>query len=247
MPRTHPVPDSTIATSFRLLDDHRDLEAAIDVVALVWGEDSEPLVSLGLLQAYAHFGNPVIGAFTGDELSGVSIGFLATRDGIHLHSHITGVLPRYQHLGIGFGLKLAQRDWCLDHGITEVTWTFDPMLARNAYFNLRKLGAVSRCLLPNFYGAMPDAINRGDVSDRLEVHWSIASRRVEEAIAGQLEVHDIELTVPIPTDYHALRQSDPSTAQRLRLDVRERLLAALADGLQIVDFDRVKGYGLIRR
>jgi predicted GNAT superfamily acetyltransferase len=234
--------------SYRLLGELAELQQALSVLAAIWGEEVEPIVSMGVLRAYAHFGNPVIGAFAGDDMCGVSLGFLAPRGGIHLHSHVTGVLPGYQHLGVGRGLKLAQRDWCLEHGVDEVTWTFDPVLARNAYFNIHKLGASAWQLLPDFYGSMSDAINRGDVSDRLEVHWAVRSSRVESALADRPAVAgNVECTVAVPEDYHALRQRDPDEAGRVRLDVRSSLTEAFADGLEVVDFDRTDGYRLSRR
>ena len=221
----------------------------------IWGESATGLVSAELLRAYSHFGNPVIGAFHDGALCGVSIGFLAARGGVHLHSHITGVMPSHQHLGVGFALKVAQRAWCLDNDIDHVTWTFDPMVARNAHFNIRKLGAVSDTLLPDFYGPMSDELNRGDTSDRLEVRWSIAAARVERAIAGgdgpptALDGSPLVIvrTVPVPSDYHALRREDPAAAEQARSTVRAQLTEAFAAGLEVVDFDRAGGYGLARK
>jgi predicted GNAT superfamily acetyltransferase len=225
--------------SARLVEQWDDLEAAVDVILGVWGDGAVALASPALLRTYSHYGNPVIGAFVDDVLCGVSIGFLASAPEVHLHSHITGVLPAYQHLGIGYELKTTQRAWCREHGIALVTWTFDPMLARNAHFNLRKLGAVARRLLPSFYGAMDDDINRGDATDRLEVQWDVAG--------GGRAKRDIIAAVAIPPDYLALRAADPDAADASRAEVRERLLAAFDDGLEIVDFSRDDGYLLARR
>ncbi len=160
-------------TSSRLLTDWDDLVNATEVIFSVWGTGAASLASPSLLKTYAHYGNPVIGAFEGDVLCGVSVAFLAANPEVHLHSHITGVTPSHQHLGIGYQLKMAQRDWCIANGIDLITWTFDPMLARNAYFNLHKLGAHARRFLPNFYGSMDDDINRGDDTDRLEAWWPV--------------------------------------------------------------------------
>lgn len=223
--------ESTV--SARLLESWDELEAAVGVILGVWGDGAETLASPALLRTYSHYGNPVIGAFVGGELCGVSIGFLASAPKMHLHSHITGVLPSHQHLGVGYDLKSTQRQWCLERGIDLVTWTFDPMLARNAHFNMRKLGARSHCLLPRFYGAMDDDINRGDDTDRLEVHWDLAGAR---------NVGPIQRSVAIPADYLALRAGDPMKASEVRAEVRDQLLDAFAHGLQVVDFDRDEGY-----
>ena len=141
----------------RLLTEWDELVAASDVVTVVWGDPA--LATPSLLRAYSHYGNPVLGAFDGGVLVGVSFGFLGCEPEVHLHSHVTCALPERQHDGVGFALKQAQGKWCLERGIRLITWTFDPLIARNAYFNLHKLGATARRLLPNFYGAMLDTIN----------------------------------------------------------------------------------------
>ena len=90
-----------------------------------------------------------------------------------------------QSAGVGFALKLHQRAWCLERGIATVTWTFDPLVSRNAYFNLRKLGALATAYGADFYGEMPDAINAGDRTDRLVVRWDAGvARAVAAAAAG---------------------------------------------------------------
>jgi predicted GNAT superfamily acetyltransferase len=200
----------------RLLHEMDDLAAASALVFDLWHDDS--LAPVTLLRANSHFGNPVLGAYDNGELCGVAIGFLAAEPDVHLHSHVTCVLPSHQHAGVGFELKQAQRAWCAEHGIGSITWTFDPMLARNAYFNLHKLGAVARCVLPNFYGELHDDINRGERSDRLEVWWPVAG----DAPRGET-VRTVALSV-------------------VRADTVRELDAAFADGLIATDFRRDEGY-----
>jgi predicted GNAT superfamily acetyltransferase len=234
----------------RLLASRDELDAAGRVIAAVWGEQATALVSPELLRAYTHFGNPVLGAYEGESLSGVSIAFLAPRGEIHLHSHATGVLPSRQHAGVGFALKRAQREWCLANGIAVVTWTFDPMLSRNAYFNLRKLGATAVEFLRDFYGDMADELNRGERSDRLQVRWSTKAARVDRALEGQpipIADGDVDHWIGIPHDYVELRQRDPSAAQRARDDTADRLERAFAAGLVVADFDPARGYALVPR
>lgn len=230
-----------MTVSVRPLSEWDDFVAAVRVVLAVWGDDAVGLASPALLRTYVHYGEPVIGAFDGEQLCGVSIGFLASIPEVHLHSHITGVVPSHQHLGVGFRLKHAQRQWCVDNGIRLMTWTFDPMLARNAHFNLRKLGAVARRLMPNFYGAMDDDFNRGDETDRLEITWRVVSD------ASCAVPRPIVQSVAIPPDYLALRADDPAKASECRVDVRDQLLCAFADGLEVVDFAPDEGYLLAPR
>ena len=229
---------------YRLLADLPDLAAASQVINAVWDDPS--LTSPSMLRAYTWFGNPTIGAFADGRLVGASVGFLAPGGGVHLHSHITGLLPGFQLAGVGFGLKAAQRDWCLAHGVDEVTWTFDPMLARNAHFNLRKLGARATAILPDFYGPMDDGINRGDETDRLEVHWLVASPSVADRMAGRpVAPMASERTVSLPDDYAALRATDPESARSERKRVRVELEEGFAAGLEVVDF--VQGRYLLAR
>ncbi len=131
---------------------------------------------------------------------------------------MTGVVPGVQHRGVGVALKSLQRQWCLDRQIPDIRWTVDPMLAPNAWFNLVKLGATSHTFLPQFYGEMSDDLNRGEVTDRLEMTWHVESARVEAALAGQSpNGRAVERVVPIPVDYRGLRQADPALAAKLRL------------------------------
>lgn len=218
----------------RLLTDWDDLVSATELIFSVWGTGAASLASPSLLRTYAHFGNPVIGAFDGDALCGVSVAFLAADPEVHLHSHITGVAPSHQHLGVGYQLKMAQRDWCIEKGVDLITWTFDPMLARNAYFNLHKLGAHARRFLPNFYGSMDDDINRGDATDRLEAWWPVSDKTSPS--------RDVVRTIAVPSDYLSLRADDGATAEKQRAEVRRQLVAAFDDGLVATDFSRDEGY-----
>ncbi len=125
----------------------------------------------------------------GGAMVGASFGFHGS-DG-HLHSHVTGIHPDWQGRGLGRILKLHQRAWCLERGVETITWTFDPLVRRNAWFNLRSLGAEVTEYLPSFYGPMTDGINAGDDTDRAFVVWRLPSHRVRRAIsrrAGEAEV-----------------------------------------------------------
>ncbi|MER3467266.1 MAG: hypothetical protein C4312_01280, partial [Thermoflexus sp.] len=87
-------------------------------------------------------------------------------------------LPEWQDKGIGYRLKRAQREAVRNQGLRLITWTYDPLESRNAYFNIAKLGAVCNTYLRNAYGELHDALNRGLPTDRFQVDWYIASRRV---------------------------------------------------------------------
>ena len=146
-----------------------EVTLAQEVIGQVWGPQLIPQEVL--LRALAHAGCTLLGAVVDERPVGMTLGFLGWEGGVHLHSHMTAVVHAYRSVGVGYALKLWQRAVCLREGIREVRWTYDPLVARNAYFNLVKLGAVVVSLHTNFYGAMVDTMNAGDESDRFEVSW----------------------------------------------------------------------------
>ena len=113
---------------------------------------------------------------------GVSIAFFGQEgDHFHLHSHITGVDPRRQNKSLGFALKQFQRSWALARGTASIRWTADPLVRRNLYFNLCKLGATIVDYYPDFYGPLLDGVNGDGASDRVLLNWELASSRAVEA------------------------------------------------------------------
>ncbi len=238
------------------LTELEDAEGVQRVLASLWGDD---ILDGGITRAAQHAGGLLYGARAGDELVGFVLGFAGFDEGLHLHSHILGVLPEWQRRGVGFALKLAQRARCMDEGINEVRWTYDPLVARNARFNLVKLGCVATRLFRRFYGDMTDNLNRGDRSDRFEVRWHVASDRVDRALRGQasapamgevlLEAHGEPeapqpketgaplgpgVVVAIPKDHQALRSNDPELGRRWRDTSAVVFDACFAGGLGAV-------------
>jgi predicted GNAT superfamily acetyltransferase len=135
--------------------------------------------------------------------------------------------------GVGYAMKLWQRAICLENGIAEIRWTFDPLVRRNAYFNLVKLGARVVDYRPDFYGEMDDIVNAGDRSDRFEVSWLLDSDDVAAALLGTPAVQaGPEGLVVLPEDYDTLRREDPATARRWRERVRAQLAGHWDAGLR---------------
>src|ERR1700730_4130745 len=155
-----------VMVELRELEEMRELEA---LFAAIWERLDEPPVNSDLLRALAHSGNYVVGARLGNRIVGGLVGWLGGVPGheLHMHSHILGVVGDSQVRGLGFELKQHQRRWCLERGIKVVEWTFDPLVGRNAHFNLTKLGAQAHQYLVNFYGEMVDGLNAGEESDRI--------------------------------------------------------------------------------
>ncbi|MGW6458785.1 GNAT family N-acetyltransferase, partial [Streptomyces sp. NPDC055078] len=160
----------------RSLDTVGELEAVRRLYEHIWrtGENSPP-VTADLLRAMTKAGSYVSGAFDGGELVGSCFGFFSPPARGALHSHLAGVLPHLRRRNVGFALKLHQRAWAMARGVDEISWTYDPLVCRNAYFNTAKLGAEPAEYLPDFYGPIDDDINRDDATDRILVRWRLAS------------------------------------------------------------------------
>jgi len=138
-----------------------------------------------MIAAQRH-GGLVLGAYDGKRMVGCLFGISGHDNTRQFHySHITGVLSSYQKKGVGLLLKKRQRELMLKDGFGLVKWTFDPLQAGNAYFNIRKLGAIAREYHRDLYGRMPDSLNKGMISDRFEAEWWIKTRRVDEILRGR--------------------------------------------------------------
>ncbi|MFG6444885.1 GNAT family N-acetyltransferase [Microbacterium sp. P06] len=230
------MPESA-GLAIRTLDTVDGVHAASRLFDEVWpGERST--MPANILRALEHAGNYVVGVYEGERMLAASAAFFGAPAARTLHSHITGVLPEAQGRGIGRAVKLHQRAWAREREIDRITWTFDPLIARNAHFNLTVLGGGVADYLVDQYGQMGDDVNRGDASDRLLVSWAVAG---SPPLLGE-----VVAAVQIPRDIGAIRATSPEDAAEWRLRVRESLLAALADGLRVGGFDVERGYLLTR-
>jgi predicted GNAT superfamily acetyltransferase len=192
-------------------------------------------------------GGWTLGAF----VDGALVGFVhhlaaVSGDKIFGYSHMMAVAADYQNRGVGAQLKWAQRERALSEGRDYIKWTFEPVRARNAHFNLNRLGVVIREYAVNFYGTdyvtnpiEKAAAARGMDSDRLFASWDLRSPRVG-ALAKGLEypLGEPERVIEIPEDFSALLKSDPEAAKRDMLCVREEFLRALGAGLVCRAFNR---------
>lgn len=239
-------------------------EAAARLIAdagdRVWGPRGT--LAPNELRALMHAGDPVHLAVDRTRASrpvvGFAVGFLGWTPFLHVHSHQVGVVDGQRRRGIGYALKLAQRHTCLSHGVTDMRWTFDPLVRRNVAFNLGALGACAASFHVEFYGAMDDAINGGDASDRLEAAWSLAKALPSRASAGtpspvppadgdpvtllverdgwpQLTGADPSpgALLAVPADYETLRRQHPERSSAWRAASREVLQSAYGAGLRI--------------
>ncbi|MFZ0099714.1 MAG: GNAT family N-acetyltransferase [Gemmobacter sp.] len=223
--------------SFRDLSGMAEFRAAEDLQRAVWGEGDQPDPA-DLMMVIQDEGGLIGGAFAGGRLLGYVFGF-PTRDPQVQHSHRLAVLPEARGLRLGVRLKLYQRRWGLERGITHVRWTFDPLRPVNATLNIHRLGATATTYLPDYYGEMA-GINSGIASDRLLVDWELDSDVVAAQAEGRPRPHQSSAHLPLtlPDNLEALTRDAPDQAQALRMALRQEMQAAFAKGRRIVDFDR---------
>jgi predicted GNAT superfamily acetyltransferase len=219
------------------------------------------------MRALSHAGGYVAGAYDGERLVAASLAFHTDGAEAGLHSHISAVLPDLQGRDVGVALKLHQRAWALERGLRTISWTYDPLLRRNAWFNITKLGARAVGYLVDFYGVMNDAQNIGDESDRAVALWSLEAPYVTRAADGDradLSVDTLvrggavlalrdedgrprraalpagtrQVLVQIPADVQELRRTDPQLARAWRESSREVLEPLVAGPFGATGFTR---------
>ncbi len=240
--------------TYRPITDNEGFARVAALEMFIWGVNERDAITVHVQRILTHTGGGIIGAYDGEELIGFTVG-LATRDPEKLWSHMAGVHPRYQRQGIGYQLKLRQREWAQKEGYRRIHWTFDPLLSQNANFNLRLLRVQVRDYHVNFYGEM-SGINAGLPTDRMEASWLLddsaaptppqaidflpgtaTDPQVDAPLEFSADWHALE----IPYDFATLKNFDPALALAWRLAVRDRLQQAFAAGYSAVDFVRREG------
>lgn len=244
----------------------------------IWGPDDIGRVSSLVLITSEDNGGSAIGAFVdGDRLVGFVCSFLGfAESGMLKHcSVLMAVDPELQKGGIGYHLKLAQREAALAQGIELITWTFDPLASLNAHLNIHKLGCVSSRYLVNCYGTAQGGINAGLPTDRFLVEWWVRRPWVESRLRGlpaeppagarlvnevtphphsglpvsrdcDLDLHDPVLLVEIPENVRALKMADLDLARAWRLELRRIFPHYFAQGYRVTGFSRCEHGGVMR-
>ncbi len=239
-----------------------DVAGIVEVERLltrVWNApEQNPPMRADLLRSLWHAGGATLAAYAGGSLVGAAVGVFEPPATRAAYSLVAGASPSDR--GIGFALKHAQRAWALERGAGVMSWTFDPLIGRNARFNLVKLGAVAVEYLVDFYGAMDDGLNEGDETDRLTARWDLTAdppgadpggppasaylgeRAPDgEALTARL---DGVLWCRVPADAAALRAADASAGLAWRRAVRAALAPAFDDGYRAVGMSRDGWYRL---
>ena len=226
---------------------HTPADSALiaDLFDKVW--DVKSMVSPEIMTASLHNGGygsviyidsrPVGAAFAlvGRALPGLN--------GPNLHSHATGVLPEFVGKGIGEMIKRHQWDWAKENGFDTITWTFDPLVRRNAHFNVIKLGATVLGYHQNFYGELDDGINAGEQSDRVLVRWNVAGVAAPQANTF-VEPTQTAVVIETPADIEQLRKTDRVQSDGWRARQRAAFESAELNGLRVVGLSNDFSYVL---
>jgi chorismate synthase len=257
--------DAKIGAEIRAARGRADYDACVELQREVWGLSDLEITSAIQLIATVHAGGLMLVADApGEGIVGFSYGFAAlTGETPHLHSDMLAVRPAWRGRGLGLRLKWAQRDAALARGLGLVTWTFDPLRAKNARLNLGHLGAIAREFLPDLYGRTTSALHHGLATDRLLARWQLATPRVRRLAAGRpsaaegargvlinevrtagglpqssdprLDLEADRLLLQIPADWDAVCRADKGLASEWQAIVRRGLEASFARGYAAVD------------
>ncbi|MEM0119886.1 MAG: GNAT family N-acetyltransferase [Thermoprotei archaeon] len=251
----------------RELDGPAEFVEAERVQKEAWGMSDIMVTPKEIMIAIRDNGGLVLGAFDEGRLIGFALSFPGYRKGkLFMYSHQTGVSREYQSRGVGYLLKQKQKEMSIMKGFDLIAWTYDPIIARNAHFNLVKLGAIARTYKPNYYGPMNDSINAGWETDRVVAEWWVKDVAIEEErrglrligeahqaiqvdLAGSyarclgytVDLNARKVLVEIPRDIVKLKEKDPEEAVRWRLFTREVFKAYFAAGYAAVDVVYVDG------
>ena len=248
-----------------------EYRACQDAQRAAWGiSDDSYVVPIATMVGANLHGGLVLGAFLpGGEAVAMSFAFLGRIAGrLCLYSQLTGVLPAYQSRGLGFRIKLLQREIARSEGIERIAWAFDPLQAGNAHFNLARLRASAGHFVENMYGERTDALNAGVPTDRLIVEWNTQGESATVSLdtisslphlietgQGGIDPTDILLLervgisdglspgpkrvlLEIPVEIAVLRREAPAVAERWRALVRRAFQTAFAAGYRAVHFVR---------
>ena len=250
-----------------------DYRACQDAQRRAWGisEDGYLIPVATMVGANLH-GGLVLGAFLPNgEAVAMSFAFLGRIEGrLCLYSQLTGVVPGYQSRGLGYQIKMVQRDYARAEGISLIAWAFDPLQAGNAHFNLARLGATAGRYIDNMYGERTDALNAGVPTDRLIAEWDVKAesniwlrpdsaqilpRLITTLTSRKGEGKPGETWVPssiasdfgpdrvlleIPADIAWLRREWPEIAEEWRVAVRQAFRTAIDAGYRAIQFIRVE-------
>jgi predicted GNAT superfamily acetyltransferase len=219
--------------TFRDLHSLKDYTDCVALQDETWGAGFSERVPTAILRVSQMIGGVAAGAFDHDRMVGFVFGMTGVRNNELVHwSDMLAVRPELRGQGIGEQLKHYQREKVLAIGVRSMLWTFDPIQAGNAHFNINHLGALPIEYVPDMYGNTGSTLHGTMPTDRFIVRWVLDSPVIKAD-------HDVDgVHVAIPADFAAVRQEGPDSAMRWRLAIREQVTDLLSRGYHVVGFNR---------
>ncbi len=251
--------------TIRDITDLAEMREVEELQKEIWGVADREVLPAMAMRPITVVGGVLIGAFDNSRMVGFVFGFPGLDENrLILHSDMLAVKAEYRAHGIGYQLKLAQRERALEKGIDMITWTFDPLQAANAHLNFSRLGVISDRYFVNFYGETTSYLHRTG-TDRLWVKWFLNSERVRDRAQERLKgtsvsnerdrssilirvaeneepkvLHDgptVETAIiEVPGDINAILRDDCKVAIRWREATRHAFKVALDTGYFVEEF-----------
>jgi chorismate synthase len=236
----------------RLVDDSSEIQNFMEIIRSAWHSDTAISGFKDTIHSMAYHGGFVLGAYDGSNLVGMSFSYPGYKKGqVYLYSHMTGVIDQKKYSGAGYMMKMKQKELALNYGYNMIAWTFDPVMSLNGYFNINKLGAISRNYLDNFYGTMNDGINQGLPTDRLVAEWHIKEHYdVEDEdpqFINEVDGYNMKfianpetetIGMKIIRDFYEFKNSNLEKAVKTKLILREKFHSIFAAGYVLIKFDK---------
>ena len=251
--------------SYRDLATLDDFAGVVDLEREIWGPGYNEVVPVPILAVTVMRGGILVGAFESDRMIGFVYSLAGIKHGRPTQwSHMLGVLDAFRSDGVGYQLKILQRERTLAMELDLIEWTYDPMQAMNAHFNFAKLGVIAEEYEVNVYGESTSPLHKGNPTDRFVAEWWVGSARVEERIRGaaplapvltvepacraqaagewltpaaiDLSLDAKRISVEIPTGFTQMLSGAPELALEWRMTTRELFTDYFARGYRAVEF-----------
>ena len=253
------------AISYRDLNALDEFAAVVDLEREIWGPGYDEVVPVPILAVTVMRGGILIGAFDGDQMIGFVYSIAGIKHGKAMQwSHMAGVLDAFRNAGVGYQLKILQRERTLAMKLDLIEWTYDPMQAMNAHLNFAKLGVIAEEYEINVYGESTSPLHQGNPTDRFVAEWWVSAARVEDRLRGaaplapvmtvepavraqpagewlkpgaiDLSLDAKRISIEIPTGFTQMLSSDPDLALEWRMTTRELFTTYFARGYRAVEF-----------
>ena len=245
----------------KIIENSSEIEDFMEIIKSAWHSDSALSGFKDTIHSMAYHGGFVLGAWDGGKLIGMSFSYPGYKKGYtYLYSHMTGVIDQKKYSGAGYMMKTKQKELALEYGYNMIAWTFDPVMSLNGYFNIGKLGAISRNYLDNFYGIMNDGINKGLPTDRLVAEWHIRENYNvnfdEPQFINEVDGDNMKfiekpekdvIGIKIIKDFYEFKTRDLDEAVKTKLMLRNKFHEIFSAGYVLINFDKINNAYIFKK